>query len=596
MPKPTIICVDDEKTILSGLKQELEFSLGATFDFEVAESAEEGLDLLQELIAAGVQVPVVISDQLMPGMKGDEFLIEVQRTDPHIRKILLTGQASADAVGNALNHGGLYRYVSKPWETNDLRLTVAEAAKSYLASRELANQLQILSGLNESIRVMTGTVALAPLAETFLRQLLNDTEAPRGLLRLLRGAKVVLEVSGTFSLDGIGISVLKPDDDDDDDATTIPAWPFALLDKVAEIRQPILFADAAKQPAWATDPYISHHKTRSIYAAPIVRGEQLLAVVYLEDTQRPGFFTDAKQAYLSLMTGQAAIFFDNAYLYENLEAQVQARTLTIEEQNQDIHASMRYGRRIQAAILPNEALVRQHLPQSFVLLKPREIVSGDFHWLHPEADRVLVAAAESGRKQSVPGAFVSLLGNALLARLVIEDIKRSPAELIQALDERIRSSLFHSRALLEEQRKVAQEGVSITIAELRPRTSGGYLLSLAQANTHVLIVEPNGAGQLLASAQPAIGEANQAVLGAPPASTTHELLSGQAVYFFSDGCAAQLGGPSGEEIGWDRLAQIVLAANAKPMEAQSAAIWEAINQWRGELPQTDDVLIFGIRA
>jgi len=71
MTKPVILCVDDEISVLESLKQELEFSLGQFYTFEIAESAEEGLEILDELMGQGRDIPVVISDQLMPGMKGD---------------------------------------------------------------------------------------------------------------------------------------------------------------------------------------------------------------------------------------------------------------------------------------------------------------------------------------------------------------------------------------------------------------------------------------------------------------------------------------------------------------------------------------------
>lgn len=135
MPRPIILCVDDEKTVLNSLRQELEHGLGNAFLLELAESAEEGLEVLQELIHSGHEVQVVITDQLMPGMKGDQFLIQVHRINPNIRKIMLTGQANADSVGNAVNHAALYRYIAKPWDDVELRETVQQAALSFTGNK-----------------------------------------------------------------------------------------------------------------------------------------------------------------------------------------------------------------------------------------------------------------------------------------------------------------------------------------------------------------------------------------------------------------------------------------------------------------------------
>jgi adenylate cyclase len=126
-----IVCVDDERIILSGLKDQLRSRFGGALKIELAESGEEGLEVLEELRGRGVEVPVVISDQLMPGMKGDEFLAKVHGIDPRIRTILLTGQATAEAVGEAVNKAQLYRFIAKPWSEEDLALTVREAIRAH---------------------------------------------------------------------------------------------------------------------------------------------------------------------------------------------------------------------------------------------------------------------------------------------------------------------------------------------------------------------------------------------------------------------------------------------------------------------------------
>src|SRR5262249_43490390 len=113
--------------------------LGAC-EIEVAEDAAEALEILDSLQSDGVTVPVVVSDHIMPGMKGDELLVRVHERLPHTRTILLTGQAGLDAVARAVNSAGLYRYVAKPWERNDLTMTVREAVRSYQAEQMVREQ------------------------------------------------------------------------------------------------------------------------------------------------------------------------------------------------------------------------------------------------------------------------------------------------------------------------------------------------------------------------------------------------------------------------------------------------------------------------
>ena len=105
--KPAIVCVDDERMVLDSLKEELRRELGDGFQIELAQDSAEALELLEDLDGRGQRVPAIISDHIMPGMKGDELLILVHKRWPRTRKILLTGQAGVDAVANVVNLGAL---------------------------------------------------------------------------------------------------------------------------------------------------------------------------------------------------------------------------------------------------------------------------------------------------------------------------------------------------------------------------------------------------------------------------------------------------------------------------------------------------------
>lgn len=98
MSKPVILCVDDEIVILDSLQIELQQAFDDHYEYEMAESAEEALELIKELDADEVPIIVIVSDWLMPGMKGDEFLLQVHEKFPRIVKIMLTGQADQEAV------------------------------------------------------------------------------------------------------------------------------------------------------------------------------------------------------------------------------------------------------------------------------------------------------------------------------------------------------------------------------------------------------------------------------------------------------------------------------------------------------------------
>ncbi|MDY6936323.1 MAG: response regulator [Cyanobacteriota bacterium] len=127
MSEAAIICVDDEVTILQSLEIELQDAFGDTYLYEFAESADEALEIIQEFGEDDIQVLVIVSDWLMPGMKGDEFLIKVHQIKPEIIKVMLTGQADEDAVERAKIQANLYRYLQKPWKNEELIDTIRSA-------------------------------------------------------------------------------------------------------------------------------------------------------------------------------------------------------------------------------------------------------------------------------------------------------------------------------------------------------------------------------------------------------------------------------------------------------------------------------------
>ncbi|MEW6497045.1 MAG: adenylate/guanylate cyclase domain-containing protein [Cyanobacteriota bacterium] len=177
MTKQVIICVDDETTILRSIKAELKEAIGNDYLIEIAETGEEALELLQELLEDGYEIPLIISDYIMPGMKGDELLRHVHLLSPTTLNILLTGQATIEAVGNAVNYAKLYRYIAKPWQAEDFKLTVTKALHSYFQDKKLAEQniqLQLMNQkLEELNRAQAALIAQLHEKENRLTQFLE---------------------------------------------------------------------------------------------------------------------------------------------------------------------------------------------------------------------------------------------------------------------------------------------------------------------------------------------------------------------------------------------------------------------------------------
>jgi len=153
MRKGYIICVDDEVTVLETLAEQLAARFGDSHSIETASSAEDALRLIEEIQSSNDIVELIISDQVMPGMKGDKFLADVHTKLPDAIKILLTGQASLDSAIYAVNHGGLSRYVEKPWNIEELSRDIRDLLERF--RQNLENQ-HLIEALNRKIKELEG--------------------------------------------------------------------------------------------------------------------------------------------------------------------------------------------------------------------------------------------------------------------------------------------------------------------------------------------------------------------------------------------------------------------------------------------------------
>lgn len=139
MTELAIICVDDEPAVLDSLEMEIKNAVGQDYIIELAENGEDALEISEELLESEIEIALVISDYTMPNMTGDELLKRIHTLSAKTKTIMLTGFGDVNAIGNAIKYANLYRYIAKPWESDDFRLTVTGALNSYLQEKELAD-------------------------------------------------------------------------------------------------------------------------------------------------------------------------------------------------------------------------------------------------------------------------------------------------------------------------------------------------------------------------------------------------------------------------------------------------------------------------
>ncbi|MCS6984467.1 MAG: response regulator [Leptospiraceae bacterium] len=146
--KGYILCVDDEAAVVEALKEQLLTYFAQTHEVVTALSAEEALEFIHAAISEGEIIELIITDQVMPGMKGDEFLTQVHKLLPDTMKILLTGQAGLDSAIRAINYGGLNRYYEKPWNMEVMAKDLAGLIQKF---RENLENQYLLNNLKKRI-------------------------------------------------------------------------------------------------------------------------------------------------------------------------------------------------------------------------------------------------------------------------------------------------------------------------------------------------------------------------------------------------------------------------------------------------------------
>ena len=170
MKKPVIVCIDDEPDVLNSLKIELKKAIGDQCIIETAEGGEDALELLSDLQADEYEIALVLSDYIMPDIKGDELLRRIHERSPDTLTIMLTGQADLEALSNAIKYAKLYRYIPKPWQNEDLKLTVVEAIHSYLQDQKLTDEILKRQEVNEELKVVNAALSAS---ESRLNQFLE---------------------------------------------------------------------------------------------------------------------------------------------------------------------------------------------------------------------------------------------------------------------------------------------------------------------------------------------------------------------------------------------------------------------------------------
>ena len=270
----------------------------------------------------------------------------------------------------------------------------------------------------------------------------------------------------------------------------------------------------------------------------------------------------------------------------------------LSEKNREITDSITYAKGIQEAILPAGDIIKELLPESFILFKPKDIVSGDFYWVEKAAEKILFAAVDC-TGHGVPGGFVSMVGANGLNRSVKEYGITEPAKILDRLS-----------ALVEETFSKRKDGMDISLCAVNKKEKK---MEFAGANNPLYVVRENIKPLIVngIAVAPNIIERDNMVLYEIKADkqpigsfegrknfTNHviEVEPNDAVYVSSDGYADQFGGPLGKKLNNKKLKQLLISMYQKPMEQQLQILDTHFKEWKGNLEQIDDICIIGVRV
>lgn len=271
------------------------------------------------------------------------------------------------------------------------------------------------------------------------------------------------------------------------------------------------------------------------------------------------------------------------------KVEIQNQKDTLEEKNREITDSINYAKNIQSAFIPSEQKFNSHFKDSFVLFKPKDIVSGDFYWAHETKDNIFYVTADC-TGHGVPGGFMTMLGLSFLEEIIAGQHICDPSEVLNLMRDKIISTLNQTGNYGQN-----KDGMDITVCCIHKSRKE---LDFASANNDLYIIRnntefPEGKEfiEYKANRQPC----GYSDFNKPFTKQTIPLLEGDCIYTFTDGFADQFGGPKGKKFRYKQFEEMLLKNSHLGFSAQKNLLNSANESWKGTLEQVDDILVIGVK-
>ncbi|TAE03510.1 MAG: GAF domain-containing protein, partial [Bacteroidetes bacterium] len=336
-------------------------------------------------------------------------------------------------------------------------------------------------------------------------------------------------------------------------------------------------------------PYPKRNSPKAMIYLPLIVNEKAIGVLTVQSYERNVYDT-YQLSILKNLAVYVAIALQNSESYTEIADQkqiIESKNHQIEHINKSLMDSINYASRIQSAMLPEIDKVRLTMPDSFILLKPRNIVSGDFYWFaetHIQNIRRTVIAALDCTGHGVPGAFMSMIGNELLNQIVTQENITEPNLILDILNKGI-------VAALKQEQTSNRDGMDGTICTIdwQSRT-----VEMAAANNPMIYIQNKEVFEAKADKMP-IGY----VKGSKSANFSKTIIDVSLptyFYLFSDGYPDQFGGEEYRKFMKKRLRELFFEIHEKSFEEQHQILDTTIEAWKLGRKQTDDILVIGFKV
>ncbi len=585
------ICLQYDRVELENIATLLQTQF-SQLSVERASTVEEAHRILKKLSYANKELALVLSDQQLTDGIGINFLIKTYEQYPHATRILFC-DSFQHLNEAALLDARLYRVFVRPYHPLDFKLSITETMRLFQHRMELNERSRTLNELHRASLSLTGEINFDKLMHKLMRIMIDNADAQQ--------ACIILEDENTSQL---FIHAQGRANNYETDLRVIEVNEFgpvcpSIVEYARKTKENVILTDALSDGLFATHPYIRKNLCRSILCAPLVYQSKLFGLVYLANNEKTNAFSPFSLELFRLLSAPAAIAIQNARLYAEMETKVMERTAQVIEQkqqiekqrdeikqkNEDILASINYARRIQEAFLPKVEDIKAVFPQSFVYYKPKDIVSGDFYWFTRRLSKVILAVADC-TGHGIPGAFMTVMANTILRQIVELEGIFKPDEILYQMNLRVRNALQQ-----HEGTSNSLDGMDMAICQIDIRRNK---LQYAGANRPLLLIRR---GEIMEYKPERYGIGGDQMGEYFRVFTNHtiEIEPNDTIYIFTDGYPDQFGEEMNTRFKSRRFYQLLQDYQNRELEHQKNLLDSDLRRWRGEIEQTDDILIIGLR-